>query len=86
MNQWLSEWFSVRKNAGSAAPDVNYFEAGWLTSAEVVEFVTEIEEKFAIQFSDADFGDERFVTIAGLSELIRAHLPGTAAGETVSGN
>ncbi len=50
--------------------DIDYFEAGWLTSMEVVEFVTEIEQQFGMQFSDRDLQDPRFVTIAGLTELI----------------
>ena len=37
---------------------------------EVVEFVTEIEQEFAMQFSDCDLQDPRFVTIDGLAELI----------------
>ena len=37
---------------------------------EVVEFVTEIEQRFGMQFSDRDLQDARFVTIAGLTELI----------------
>jgi acyl carrier protein len=77
------EWFSARGKAApgsSPSTEINYFEAGWLTSAEVVEFVTEIEEKFGIQFTDADLGDGRFVTIGGLSQLIAQHLPRTADG------
>jgi len=50
--------------------DIDYFAAGWLTSMEVVEFVTEIEAQFGMQFSDRDLQDPRFVTIAGLAELI----------------
>jgi acyl carrier protein len=37
---------------------------------EVVEFVTEIEQHFGMQFSDEDMQDPRFVTLAGLTELI----------------
>jgi acyl carrier protein len=37
---------------------------------EVVEFVTDIEHRFGMQFSDRDLQDPRFVTIAGLAELI----------------
>ena len=40
---------------------------------EVVEFVTEIEQQFGMQFSDRDLQDPRFVTIAGLTELILQH-------------
>ena len=37
---------------------------------EVVEFVTEIEQRFAMQFSDRDLQDARFVTMDSLAELI----------------
>jgi acyl carrier protein len=45
-------------------------QPGALTSMEVVEFVTEIEQRFNMQFSDRDLQDPRFVTIAGVAELI----------------
>ncbi|MFZ0296374.1 MAG: phosphopantetheine-binding protein [Candidatus Sulfotelmatobacter sp.] len=50
--------------------NIDYFEAGWLTSMEVVEFITEIERTFEMQFSDDDMQDSRFATISGLTELI----------------
>ncbi len=69
---WLQSWFVSRSKTGNGQPplDLDYFAAGWLTSMEVVEFVTEIEDHFSIQFSDSDLLDPRFVTIAGLAELI----------------
>jgi acyl carrier protein len=71
---WLIDWFVSRSKLRKAMPesvcDIDYFEAGWLTSMEVVEFVTEIEQQFGMQFSDRDLQDPRFVTIAGLAELI----------------
>lgn len=71
---WLKEWFESRaklaRNQNDSLLDVDYFEAGWLTSMEVVEFVTEIEQHFGMQFSDEDMQDPRFVTLAGLTELI----------------
>ena len=72
-SQWLCEWFtSRRKFKGDAARlvDINYFDAGLLTSLEVIEFVSEIEDRFGVQFSEQDFQDPRFVTVAGLAELI----------------
>ena len=77
MSGWLTQWFSARTKGGGDATDlleVNYFEAGLLSSAEVVEFVTEIEERFGIEFSEGDLHDERFVTISGLAQLIEQHL------------
>lgn len=71
---WLIDWFIARSKLGEGASEslcnTDYFEAGWLTSMEVVEFVTEIEQQFAMQFSDRDLRDPRFVTIAGLAGLI----------------
>ncbi len=74
VREWLTDWFVSRAKTGKQVResllDVDYFEAGWLTSMEVVEFVTDIEHRFGMQFSDRDLQDPRFVTIAGLAELI----------------
>ena len=90
---WLEQWFARRgkiaATQGSGKPvsdlrDRNYFDAGWLSSLEVIEFVTEIEGYFGVQFSDADFQDSRLVTISGLSELIEERIANgstQAAGE-----
>ena len=79
---WLTNWFvargKIRNSAPAALHDTDYFEAGWLTSMEVVEFVTEIEQQFGMQFSDRDLQDPRFVTIAGLTELILERSPETS--------
>ena len=70
---WIIDWFQSRAktaNQASESLNVDYFEAGWLTSMEVVEFITEIEQAFGMQFSDDDMQDPRFATISGLTELI----------------
>jgi acyl carrier protein len=80
VEEWLTDWFVARakislgetKDAPETFRDTDYFEAGWLTSMEVVEFVTEIEQQFGMQFSDRDLQDPRIVTIARLTELILA--------------
>ena len=86
VQQWLKEWFVARgkirkaalENGQDALCNTDYFEAGWLTSMEVVEFVTEIEQEFGVQFSDRDLQDSRFVTIVGLTELILQCSPQTS--------
>lgn len=88
VSQWLVEWFSGRAKGAlsrTGLEGVNYFEAGLLTSAEVVEFVTEIEDKFGIQFSESDLSDERFVSISGLSQLIEQHLRPASASSAADG-
>ena len=77
--EWLANWFVNRSKIPSRTQpilrDIDYFEAGWLTSMEIVEFITEIEQEFEIQFSDRDLQDPRFVTIAGIAELILRYAP-----------
>jgi acyl carrier protein len=80
--EWLVDWFVARQkikrdshkgqshDLRNNLRNTDYFNAGWLTSMEVVEFVTEIEQHFEMQFTDSDLQDSRFVTIAGLAELI----------------
>jgi len=78
IQDWLKSWFVARgkigKDAVAFAGDTDFFEAGWLTSMEVVELVTEIESRFDMQFSEADLQDSRFVTIPGLADLIVERL------------
>ncbi len=81
VQDWLANWFVARGKIGKTASetlrDTDYFQAGWLTSMEVVEFVMEIEQQFGMQFSENDLQDPRFVTIAGLTELILERSPQT---------
>jgi acyl carrier protein len=87
---WLAEWFVARGKIRKAALEdlrdtlnaTDYFEAGWLTSMEVVEFVTDIENQFDIQFTDRDLQDVRFVTIAGLTDLILERSTQTSSTQT----
>jgi acyl carrier protein len=78
IEKWLIGWFvnrgklerGILEKQPDALRNADYFDAGWLTSLEVVEFVTEIEQEFDMQFSDRDLQDQRFVSITGLAELI----------------
>ncbi|HLX85010.1 MAG TPA: acyl carrier protein [Terriglobales bacterium] len=85
IRQWLCDWFASRgKIKGDTAGQihVDYFEAGLLTSLEVIEFVSEIEERFGVSFSEQDFQDPRFVTIAGLAELVAERSPQQTTQQT----
>jgi len=93
VQQWLRDWFvargKIRKTALENGQDTlwetDYLEAGWLTSMEVVEFVTEIEQEFGLQFSDNDLQDSRFVTVTGLTELILDRSTETSESSNVRG-
>jgi D-alanine--poly(phosphoribitol) ligase subunit 2 len=71
---WLMEWFQKRGRydniTGIDTLHADYFASGLLKSLEVIEFVCEIEERFGVAFSETNFQDRRFSTVAGLSQII----------------
>ena len=75
VSTWIVNWFSSRGKLHSSlneALPIDYLESGLLTSLEIVELVTEIEDRFGIQFSEAAMQDPRFSTIGGLADLVVA--------------
>lgn len=74
---WVVDWFSSRgklRCAMEEALEIDYLQSGLLTSLEIVELVTELEDRFGIQFSEAEMQDPRFSTIGGIAELITTVL------------
>jgi len=71
---WLINWFE--KNSLTTEINMknsleeNYFENGWIDSLKFIELITQIEEKFGIQFSNDEFQDRKFSTIDGLIKII----------------
>lgn len=77
ISRWLVEWFASRGKrvgAGHEALQVDYLQSGLLTSLEIVELVSAIEDHYGVQFSESDMQDPRFSTIGGMSELVAAAL------------
>lgn len=70
----LQGWF-VENRSGNVEPNEDFVEAGHMDSFDVLTLVTFCEERFGISFSAPDFESEKFITLAGLAELIGAHLP-----------
>ena len=50
--------------------DVNFIEAGMLDSFDVINLVTDIEEKFGIQIDGSDILPENFCSIKAIENLI----------------
>jgi D-alanine--poly(phosphoribitol) ligase subunit 2 len=67
---WLLDWFRQRAPAIALSADDNYFNAGAIDSFGVIELIEDMEQTFAVRFSQDDFQDRRFSSIAGLSELL----------------
>lgn len=69
---WLSDYFSSLPNCPIDAVDLkaNFFEAGYIDSFGAIALIDSIENNFNIRFSEVDFLDRRFPTIAGLAQII----------------
>ena len=67
---WLFEWFRRRAPKIELAGDDNYFNAGAIDSFGVIELIEDIEQSFAVRFTQDDFQDRRFSSVAGLSALL----------------
>jgi acyl carrier protein len=86
--EWILSWFRSRGKLHCALQDalaIDYLQSSLLTSLEIVEFVSDLEDHFGFQFSEADMQDPRFLTIGGLGELVEAALSQETLGETTPG-
>lgn len=72
---WIAAWFeentSITRQDAIANKNINYFERQWMDSFKFILFIAEIEEKYQISFSNDEFQNREFATIAGLSAIIR---------------
>lgn len=74
IQEWVIEWFikeaKVERQALEKNLHTGYLEAGYIDSMEFIALISDVEEKFGIQFNDEDFMDEKILTIAGLIDRI----------------
>lgn len=71
----LQAWF-VENRGTRIDPLDDFIESGQMDSFDMLTMVAFCEQAFGISFSASDLESDRFVTLAGLTELIAAHLPG----------
>ncbi|MGB9234775.1 MAG: acyl carrier protein [Terriglobales bacterium] len=77
VSRWVVDWFSSRSKLDCGlqqALAIDYLQSGLLTSLEIVEFVSQLEDRFGIQFSETEMQDPRFSSIGGIAELVAAAL------------
>ncbi len=73
---WLFDWFRQRAPHIALAPDDNYFNAGAIDSFGVIELIEDLEQAFTVRFSQDDFQDRRFSSVAGLAALLAEKTAG----------
>lgn len=81
ISEWVIKWFKA--NTGFKEEEIknrvsdNYFSQGWIDSLKFIAFITEMEKKFNIRFSNEEFQDRDFSTIAGLTKILEKKIKGT---------
>ena len=76
---WLKELFKKNNksvyeslmNENIDISNTNYFETGLIDSFGIMTLIIEIEQKYSITLNEKHFGQRRFSTISGLTEIIR---------------
>jgi len=85
VSSWVVNWFSSRGKLRcdpQEALRIDYLQSGLLTSLEIVEFVSDLEVHFAVQFSESEMQDPRFSTIGGIAELAAGLTPEVSSRTT----
>lgn len=76
IEDWIISWFEkntdVKKDEIRNILYENYFERGGIDSLKFIEFITDIEYAFKIQFSNDEFQNRMFSTINGLCKIIES--------------
>ena len=76
--EWIVDWFVKNSNVSTVLIrknfEENYLENGWIDSLKFVSFITELEDKFKIKFSNEEFQNTKFSTVEGLSQIIEEKL------------
>lgn len=72
---WLISWFRKQRPELDQQPDTqilaaDYFASEFIDSMGVVELIGEAESVFGIRFTESDFQDRRFSSVAGLAAII----------------
>ncbi len=84
IESWLLAWFEKRRALGNKSGQdpaaVNFFEAGWVDSLQVIELIGDVEKQFKIRFKADHFQDRRFSSIQGLGQMVREIQEGAKDG------
>lgn len=73
---WFVENSDFAKEVIENNLNENYFEQQWIDSFSFINFISDLEEKFGISFSNEEFQNREFATINGLVLIIKGKLNG----------
>lgn len=75
---WITDWFEkntdLEKSQIEKNSNENYLGRGWIDSLKFIAFITDIEEKFDIRFSNEEFQNKEFASVDGISKIIEGKI------------
>jgi acyl carrier protein len=71
IEHWLSKWFEEKEGHSAPNKHSDFYDSGQIDSFGIIELIGDIEDRFGVFFTDDDFRQDYFRTIAGLARLIR---------------
>lgn len=77
---WIIDWFvrntAVKQDEILKNLHEDYFSKGWIDSLKFISFITDLEDKFNIVFSNDEFQNRTFATINGLTQIMENKING----------
>lgn len=67
---WIIERNGLDMDVIESNMESSYFELGWMDSFDFINFISDIEDEFNLEFDNSQFQDRRFSTLKGLIETI----------------
>jgi len=72
--EWLFLRFSESAPHVTLSDQDNYILSGVIDSFGLIELIEQLEFEYKVLFSQDDFQDRRFVTVAGLAAIVKEKL------------
>ena len=80
VKEWIIDWFvknsNMEKNVLEQNTKDDFLAKCWIDSLKFVEFISDIEGKFNIKFSNTEFQNRMFSTVEGLVQIIEDKING----------
>jgi len=74
IRQFITEAYLFRDTAASISDTDSLFETGVVDSFGVLNLITFLEEKFAVQVTDEEVIPENFASVAAMTAFVRRKL------------
>lgn len=75
LEQFVREVGGIPPTDHTFSPQSELFDSGYLDSLGIVALTTYVEEQFGIALTEEQLFDPRFITIAGIAQIVASSTP-----------